>query len=237
MLIYTILTIHLACVLASLYMHRYLIHRQFYVHPRAETVMKIMYWILFDVVTREFVVQHRKHHEFSDSNNDPHTPRFGFWTLLMCCLVPSFFRSYKITVTESECVRYGAETFTDTFIDRHPRLGVVLLLLINTVLFGWYGIAIWIIHLFVVNFLTITTITVFGHSIGYSNFNFGDYTRNVVPIGILCVGEELHNNHHKDSRQCNMAVNKNEFDLGFFYLQVLSKLNLIQFKDRNRNVL
>lgn len=230
MLIYTILTIHLGCVLASLYMHRYVIHRQYYLSPGAETAMKIMYWILFGVVTKEFVVQHRKHHEFSDSWNDPHTPRYGVWTLLMCCLVPSFFRSYKINVSDQECVRYGAETLPNTFVDQYPRLGVVLLLLINTVLFGWYGILIWVIHLFVVNFLTITTITVFGHSIGYKNFDLNDYTRNVVPIGILCVGEELHNNHHKDSRLCNMAINKNEFDLGFYYLQILNRFKLVQFK-------
>jgi stearoyl-CoA desaturase (delta-9 desaturase) len=189
-----------------------------------------MYWLLFDVVTREFVVQHRKHHEFSDSFNDPHTPRFGFWSLLRCCLVPSFFRSYKITVSDQEYHRYRAEASTNTVVDRHPRLGVVLLLLINTLLFGWLGIVIWLIHLFAVNFLIITTITVFGHSVGYKNFNLGDCTKNVVPVGILCVGEELHNNHHKDSRQCNMAVNKNEFDLGFYYLQILNRLNLVQFK-------
>jgi stearoyl-CoA desaturase (Delta-9 desaturase) len=229
-LIYTIATIHVGCILASLYMHRYMIHKQYNLSPATETVMKFMYWVLDGVVTREFVVQHRKHHEFSDSYNDPHTPRFGVWKLLWYCLIPSFFRSYKITVSDQDCIRYGAETFANTFIDRNPRLGVVLLLLINTLLFGWAGVVAWIVHLFVVNFLTITTITVFGHTIGYKNFNLGDDTCNVVPLGILCVGEELHNNHHKDSRQCNMAVNKNEFDLGFYYLQILNRFNWVQFK-------
>ena len=46
----------------------------------------------------------------------------------------------------------------------------------------------------------------------------------------MCVGEELHNNHHKDSRQCNFAMSKNEFDLGFYYLKLLNRFNLIQFK-------
>jgi stearoyl-CoA desaturase (delta-9 desaturase) len=232
MLIYTMATVHLGCVLASLYMHRYMIHRQYRMTPRTEMVMKVMYWILFDVVTREFVVQHRKHHEFSDSWNDPHTPQFGVWKLLMCCLIPSFFRPYKITVSDQEFVRYSGETFPDTFIDRHPRLGVVVLLLINTLLFGWLGIVAWLIHLFAVSFLTIATITVFGHSIGYKNFELGDLTRNVVPVGVLCVGEELHNNHHKDSRLCNMAINKNEFDLGFFYLRILNQFNMVQFKEK-----
>jgi stearoyl-CoA desaturase (delta-9 desaturase) len=199
---------------------------------RTEMVMKVMYWLLFDVVTREFVVQHRKHHEFSDTWNDPHSPRFGFWSLLKSCMIPSFFRSYKITVSDAECQRYGAEVATDTFIDRNPKLGVLLLLLFSIVLFGWLGIVAWIIHLFAVNFLIITTITVFGHSVGRQNFELGDLTRNVVPVGILCVGEELHNNHHKDSRLCNMAINKNEFDLGFRYLQLLNRFNLVQFKQK-----
>lgn len=229
--IYTIFTIHLACVLASLYMHRYEIHRQYLMTPRTEMTMKFMYWLLFGVVTRDFVVQHRKHHALSDTWNDPHTPRFGFWTLLRCCLIPDFFRSYKITVSNQEYYKYGvAPTPSSTFMDRYPRLGVGIFLLINVLLFGWLGVVAWLVHLFVVNFLTIATITVFGHSIGYKNFDLGDLTRNVMPVGILCVGEELHNNHHKNSRQCNFAVNKHEFDLGFQYLKVLHRFNAVQFK-------
>lgn len=228
-LIYTIVTIHLGCVLASLYMHRYVIHRQYYLNQKLEMVMKIMHWILFGAVSKEFVVQHRKHHEFSDTFNDPHTPRFGFWKLLLNCLLPNFFWWYKIRVSDMDYRRYGVLE-SNTFIDNYPRLGLLLLLLINTLLFNWYGILIWVIHLFVVNLLTITTITVFGHSFGYRNFNLNDYTKNIIPIGILCIGEELHNNHHKDSRQCNFAVIKNEFDLGFYYLKVLNKFNLVQFK-------
>ena len=233
-LIYTLVTIHLGCVLASLYMHRYVIHRQYYLDPKAEWVMKIMYWILFGVVSREFVVQHRKHHEFSDTPMDPHTPHFGFWMLLINCLVPSFFWWYRIKASDADCCRYGGET-SNTFIDRYPRLGVLLLLLASILLFGWWGLLVWAVHLFVVNLLTITTITVAGHSFGYKNFDLNDLTRNIVSKGILCVGEELHNNHHKDSRHYNFAVNKNEFDLGFFYLQILNRFNLVQFKKNENN--
>jgi stearoyl-CoA desaturase (delta-9 desaturase) len=228
-LIYTIVTIHLGCVLASLYMHRYVIHGQYYLNPRVETVFKTLYWILFGVVSREFVVQHRKHHEFSDTPMDPHSPRFGFWKLLINCLVPNFFWWYQIKVSDKDYSRYSG-SISNTVIDRYPRLGVVLLLLINMLLFGWVGILAWVIHLFVVNLLTITTITVFGHSVGYRNFNLSDLTCNIVPKGIVCVGEELHNNHHKDSRQCNFAISKREFDLGFYYLQILNRLNVVQFK-------
>ena len=235
-LIYTLVTIHLGCVLASLYMHRYVIHQQYYLTPQAETMMKTLYWIVFGVVSREFVVQHRKHHEFSDTLQDPHTPRFGFWMLLANCLVPNFFWWYRIQVSDTDYSRYGGST-SNVFIDRYPRLGVVLLLLINTMLFDWLGILAWAIHLFVVNLLTITTITVFGHSFGYKNFDLGDLTCNIVPKGILCVGEELHNNHHKDSRSPNFAISKREFDLGFCYLQILNKFNVVQFKEESPNVL
>lgn len=231
MLIWTLITIHLGCVLASLYMHRYVIHRQYTMSPRVEQVMRIMYWLLVGTVSREFVVQHRKHHRLSDTGFDPHTPRHGFWPLLLACMIPDFFRSYQIQVSADDYYRYGVSSAkSTTFTDRYPRLGVLLLLLINTALFGWWGPILWLIHLFVVNFLVIATITVFGHSMGYRNFDLGDLTRNVAPWGIVCAGEELHNNHHKDSRQCNFAVNTNEFDLGYFYLKILNRLNLIHFR-------
>lgn len=228
-ILYTIFTIHLGVVLASLYMHRYLIHRQYTMNPRLESVMRVLYWFLFETVSTAFVVQHRKHHVFSDSNKDPHTPRFGYWSLLKCCLVPSFFRSYKIDTSPEDLSRYGGELPVG-FVEKHPRLGPFLFLLLTVTLFGWLGILIWLVHLFVVNFLTITTITVFGHSIGYRNFDNKDLTKNISPVGILCVGEEMHNNHHKDSKQCNFAVKKYEFDLGYQYLRLLNKFNLIQFK-------
>jgi stearoyl-CoA desaturase (delta-9 desaturase) len=211
-------------------MHRYAIHRQFYLNPKVEYSMKILYWLLFGVVSKEFIVQHRKHHEYSDTWTDPHTPKFGFWKLLLICLIPSFFCPYKITVSSQDYERYGVYNY-NTFVDRFPRLGVLVFLIISLLLFGWYGIVTWTVHLFVVNFLTITTITVFGHSFGYRNFNLNDYTKNIVPIGIVCVGEEMHNNHHMNSKRCNFAVNKNEFDLGFYYLKILNKFKLVEFKN------
>ena len=235
-LIYTLVTIHVGCVLASLYMHRYVIHRQYSATSATETVMKTLYWLLFGTVSAEFVVQHRKHHALSDTMMDPHTPRFGFWSLLANCLVPNFFWWYRIRVSDADHNRYGGVTY-NSFIDRYPRSGVIVFLVINTVLFGWWGVLAWAVHLFMVNLLSITTITVFGHSIGYKNFELGDLTRNIVPWGILAAGEELHNNHHKDSRRPNFAISKREFDLGFYYLQILNRFGLVQFPKESANVL
>jgi stearoyl-CoA desaturase (delta-9 desaturase) len=217
-------------------MHRYVIHRQYSPTPATEQVMKVMYWLLFGTVSTEFVVQHRKHHALSDTAQDPHSPRFGFWNLLINCLVPNFFWWYRIQVSAEDRNRYSRPV-PETFVDRWPRLGVVVFLLINLALFGWLGLVAWAIHLFVVNLLTIATITVFGHSFGYRNFELDDLTRNVVPVGILCIGEELHNNHHKDSRSPCFAISKREFDLGFYYLQILNKFNLVKFKEERLNVL
>ncbi|CAB4132224.1 OLE1 Fatty-acid desaturase [uncultured Caudovirales phage] len=229
--IYTLLTIHLGCIMGSLYMHRYAIHRQYEVKPWFEKTMKVMYWILLEGVPTDFIVQHRKHHELSDSYNDPHSPRFGYWSLLRSCLIPSFFVSYQLSLSPEDYKRYSVEP-SDSFIEANPKLGVLLLLIVNIALFSWWGIASWIVHLFTVNFLTITTITVFGHAHGYKNFELGDYTTNIVPIGILSIGEELHNNHHSDSRRCNYAIKDNEFDLGYFYLKILEKLDLVKLKER-----
>jgi stearoyl-CoA desaturase (delta-9 desaturase) len=229
--IYTLVTIHLGCILASLYMHRYAIHRQYEMGPRTEAIMRIAYWFLFGPVSQEFIVQHRKHHELSDGFNDPHSPRFGYWKLLRNCLIPSFFRPYAIQLSDADKQRYGG-TLTDSFTVRYPRLGVILFLALTVALFGWIGIVAWTIHLFAVSFLTIATITVFGHSFGYRNFTLNDRTTNVSRFGILCVGEELHNNHHYNSKSCNFAVNRNEFDLGFFYLSILDKLKIITLKKR-----
>jgi hypothetical protein len=119
----------------------------------------------------------------------------------------------------------------DDAIERHlysarPALGLILMLLVDLYLFGiawglvaWSAMAVWIpIFGNVINGV--------GHAIGYRNFDTKDESRNIIPLGIWIVGEELHNNHHADPRSAKFKAKWYEFDIGWVFIRLLAGLRL-----------
>jgi stearoyl-CoA desaturase (delta-9 desaturase) len=69
-----------------------------------------------------------------------------------------------------------------------------------------------------------------GHFLGYRNFDCDDASRNIVPLGILIGGEELHNNHHAYASSAKLSSKWYEFDIGWLYIRILEMLGLAQVK-------
>jgi hypothetical protein len=65
-----------------------------------------------------------------------------------------------------------------------------------------------------------------GHYTGYRNFDTKDESRNIIPLGLWIVGEELHNNHHADPRSAKFKAKWYEFDVGWVYIRLLSAVRL-----------
>ena len=65
-----------------------------------------------------------------------------------------------------------------------------------------------------------------GHALGYRTFGTRDDSHNLYPWGIWILGEELHNNHHADPRSAKFKAHWWEFDIGWFYIRILSFLRL-----------
>ncbi len=235
LVLYTILTTHIGIVLTSIYLHRCVIHRQYTLNPVVAHVFRFMFWITDGILTKPFAAQHRKHHKYTDVEGDPHSPVLvGNWQIIGHCLIPNFFSEYKYFDTDWALEHYGAGT-PDDWMERHvychTKLGVLILLAINVLLFGWWGVVAWLVHLFCISLFVNAVITGFGHWIGYRNYNTDDNSRNVVPWGILGCGEEMHNNHHKDPINPNFARRWFELDLGWCYITLLKWLGLAKLKE------
>ena len=232
--VYTFITSHIGVLVTSIYLHRYLIHKQFDLHPVLVHIFRFLLWFTEGLQSKTFTAQHRKHHKYSDVQGDPHSPVLnGFWNVTVSCLIPNFFLKYRYFDTDWALEHYGAGTPEDWLeynVYCHHRIGVLLLLVLNITLFGWIGIISWLIHMFAVTLFVNANITGLGHWIGYRNYNLVDNTRNVLPWGILGCGEEMHNNHHGDQRNPNFARRWFEFDLGYQYIKLLHVLGLVKYK-------
>ena len=66
-------------------------------------------------------------------------------------------------------------------------------------------------------------------SLGYSNFDNGDKSKNTEIWGIVLLGELFQNNHHKFPNSVNFAKKWFEFDPTYAVLKVMSWVRIIQF--------
>jgi stearoyl-CoA desaturase (delta-9 desaturase) len=216
--------------------HRGLSHGGLILNPTLEHFIRFWLWLFDGTIIREWVAIHRNHHKYADKPGDPHSP-FVNGTRLEKILVnikivyKSIVYGYKDFASEQE-LKQLKSGFRDDWIERklyttHYQLGNFLLLLLNVILFGYIGLLIWIVQISWVKFWIITVVTTVAHHFGYKNFENGDNSKNIIPIGLMIVGEELHNNHHTDPRNPKFSKRWFEFDLGWIYIKLFEKIGLV----------
>src|ERR1044072_7865656 len=66
----------------TVYLHRVLAHPARTVRPGGAFVFRLIIWLMTGISPRAWVAVHRKHHAFSDTPDDPHSPVvLGFWAV------------------------------------------------------------------------------------------------------------------------------------------------------------
>ena len=229
-LIYLIAVTHITIMCVTLYLHRSQAHRAVTFHPAVAHFMRFWLWLTTGMTTKAWVAVHRKHHQSTDVEGDPHSPHifgirrllFGGWSLY-----------HEATKDPSMVIQYGAGTPRDrveVFYTRYHRWGLVLMLIVNLLLFGVWGLLIWGIQMIWIPFWAAGIINGLAHWWGYRNGETRDYSRNIAPWGIVIGGEELHNNHHMDPANPKMSLKWWEFDIGWFYIRCLQLLGLAQLR-------
>lgn len=230
-LIYTLVVTHITIVCVTLFLHRGQAHRGIIFNPVLEHFMRAWLWLTTGQVTKQWVAIHRKHHRFTEEPGDPHSPHvFGFWHVL--CKGAFLYHSAS---KDTDMVNaYGAGTPNDwveqNVYTKHSRMGIVLMLLIDLVLFGAWGLLIWGIQMIWIPFWAAGVVNGVGHWIGYRNGKTKDHSRNFSPWGIVIGGEELHNNHHLDPASPKLSNRWWEFDIGWMWLTVFRSLGLAKLK-------
>jgi len=113
---------------------------------------------------------------------------------------------------------------------RYQWQGLGLMLVLDLLLFGVYGITIWAVQMLWIPVWAAGVINGVGHWFGYRNYESRDASTNIVPWGILIGGEELHNNHHAFPSSARLSSKWWEFDIGWFYIRTLALLGLAKVK-------
>jgi stearoyl-CoA desaturase (delta-9 desaturase) len=225
--VFTLVTTHLTIIGVTVYLHRCQAHRALELHPLVSHPLRFWLWMSTGMVTKEWAAIHRKHHAKCETQDDPHSPQ----TRGIAKVLWEGAELYREAAKDRELVeRYGHGT-PDDWVERHvytrhSALGVSLLLILEVMLFGVVGATVWAVQMAWIPMLAAGVINGIGHFWGYRNFKSPDTSTNILPWGILIGGEELHNNHHTFATSPKLSSKWYEFDIGWFYIRVLSVVGL-----------
>lgn len=230
-LLFTLAVTHITIAGVTIFLHRCQAHRALDLHPIPSHFFRFWLWMTTGMVTKEWAAIHRKHHAKCESTEDPHSPvTRGIETVVF-----EGAELYRIEAKNRETIeKYGHGT-PDDWIERnvytkHSALGVSLMLIVNVMLFGVLGLTVWAIQMAWIPVTAAGIINGIGHYWGYRNFDCKDASTNILPIGIIIGGEELHNNHHTFGTSAKLSAKWYEFDIGWLYISILAFLGLAKVK-------
>lgn len=217
--------ITIACV--TLYLHRGVCHRAVQYHPVLEHFMRFWLWLTTGMVTKQWVAIHRKHHQASDTESDPHSPQiYGIKRVLFGGALLYHEASKDTAMVEKLGVGTPNDWLEQHIYSAHSRLGILIMLVIDLLFFGPVGLLVWGIQMLWIPFWAAGVINGLAHWWGYRNTDTKDTSRNLIPIALWIGGEELHNNHHSDGANAKFSQKWYEFDIGWLYISILQKLRL-----------
>src|SRR5215203_3112766 len=187
-------------------------------------LMRLGTWMLTSISPREWVAVHRKHHNFSDVDGDPHSPHIeGYWRIMIGNVY-----YYHEANNDNPLEKYAAADLPfdrlDRMILRRGTLGFSLTCVILVLLMGPGLVA--LTTLAVVYLLLNAAINSAGHTFGYKSFE-NDAT-NLKLLAVVTFGEGLHNNHHARPASAKLSAFRGEFDPAWPVIKVLVALRVAE---------
>lgn len=225
--------------------HRLLTHRGFTCPKWVEHSLAVLGVCCMEGTPMSWVAVHRMHHQYSDQNGDPHSPKFKgfFWSHMgwFLLLDPAL---YKVSTYE----RYIRDLFQDRFYKRLERPGAtrriyVIMWLTYLVLGALVGLLTdgtaegilqmslsWLVWGVILRTTTVWHVTWSVNSLthiwGYRNFTTRDQSRNNWLVALVSGGEGWHNNHHAEPRAASHGQRWFEFDHTYVSIRIMQVFGL-----------
>lgn len=197
--------------------HRLLTHRG----------LKVPQWLEYFLATlgatvgggppMHWVAEHRLHHRYSDTGEDPHNSKEGFWY----AHVAHLFYHKDFEDLEEQWTKYVPDMIAHPYYRFLDKYWLIFPILLLPVLYAWGGISfvLWGGFVRVVLMLHITWfVNSASHLWGYRNYKTHDNSKNCWWVGMLAAGEGWHNNHH--AQPVSAAHGHKWWEFDFTYLVI-----------------
>jgi stearoyl-CoA desaturase (delta-9 desaturase) len=216
--------------------HRLLTHRSFQVNRWVRAGFAALGSAAAEGPVIDWVATHRKHHQFSDLEGDPHSPHLGHDGGFRGALRGLAHAHIGWVFSDMEVAderRYAKDLLADPlirFVDRTFVLWVVVglalpfglgVLLSGTVTGGltallWGGAA----RIFLMHHATFS-INSLCHFFGKQEYDTADESRNLAWLAIPTWGEAWHNTHHAFPTSFQHGIGRRQIDLSAVFIRLL----------------
>lgn len=206
--------------------HRLLTHRSFKTSKWFEYFLTICATLALEGGPLFWVATHRRHHQYSDADLDPHTPRHGGFWAHMGWIMFGHSEHNEVNVTAKYAPDLGRDPFM-VWISRYHWVPLTVLGLILWAVGGWNWV-LWGIFLRTTIGLHATwLVNSATHMWGSRRFETRDDSRNNLWVALLTFGEGWHNNHHAHPTSAAHGLAWYEIDVTYLHIKLFEKLGLI----------
>ncbi len=206
--------------------HRLFTHKSFKPNRAVKITLAVLGSMAIEGPLVRWVADHRKHHKFSDTEGDPHSPWMygtGAWNLTKGMWHAHIGWLFEAEQTPQD--KYAPDLLKDrdiVLISRYFWVSVLASLLLPALIGGlvtwsWHGALtafFWgsLVRICLLHHVT-WSINSICHTIGEQPFSSRDKAANVWWLAIPSLGESWHNLHHADPTCARHGVLKGQIDI------------------------
>ncbi|HEY3008885.1 MAG TPA: acyl-CoA desaturase [Micromonosporaceae bacterium] len=219
--------------------HRYLTHGSFKAKRWVRVMLTVAGSLAIEGAPTQWVADHRRHHQYSDLEGDPHSPwRYGssVWGLTKGLWFAHM--GWLFHREMSNRARFAPDLVADKDIRRVDRLFPLLVVLSvltpaaigGLVTLSWQGALsafFWagLVRISLLHHVT-WSINSVCHVVGERPFEMreGDKAANFWPLALLSFGESWHNLHHADPTCARHGVMRGQVDTSARVIWLLERL-------------
>jgi stearoyl-CoA desaturase (delta-9 desaturase) len=204
--------------------HRYFSHRSYKTSRAFQFVLAFLGTTAMQNGPIWWASWHRRHHRYSDTPLDAHSPRHG-----------GFFHSHVGWFLDGTHDRPDLSNVKDLvrypelrFFERHKWMPIVAYAVMCFAIGGASGL----VWGFVVSTIAVLHVTALINSLahvwGSRRFDTKDDSRNNALLAIFTLGEGWHNNHHEQMNVARQGIRWWEIDMTYYSLRLLSAIGVVR---------
>ncbi len=221
--------------------HRLLTHRSFKCNRWVRAGFAALGSAAAEGPVIDWVATHRKHHQFSDHEGDPHSPHVGYshgWKGAFKGLVHAHLGWVFSDMEVADEHHYAKDLLADPLIDFVNNTFVVWVVLGLAAAFGlgvalsgtiaggltallWGGAA----RIFLLHHVTFS-VNSLCHFFGKQDYDTADESRNLAWLAIPTWGEAWHNNHHAFPTSYRHGLTRRQVDPSAAFIWLLERTGL-----------
>ncbi len=222
--------------------HRLFTHRSFETKEWVRVTLAVAGSMSVQGAPIHWVADHRKHHDFSDEEGDPHSPHthdHQGWKGVFVGWYHSHMGWLFSRDERASASRYARDLKNDpnmVWVDKH-FFSIVLLglaipaalgfVLSGFTLWGAFTAFIWggLVRIFLQHHAT-WSVNSICHMYGDSPFETEDHSRNNWAVAFVSLGEGWHHNHHAFPTSAKHGLTGRQIDPSYMFIKGLEKVGL-----------